>query len=66
MSERPRAIIHLTFSADLDRVPGWGHQPNDWADLVRRELERNSHYNTKVEIKSVEVANPEPWCEPKS
>jgi hypothetical protein len=51
-----RVTITLRFSADLDAVPGWGHAPDDWVALVRRELERNSHYNTKVEIVSVETS----------
>lgn len=54
---KKRVIITLTFAADLDMVPGWGHQPKDWEDLVKRELTRNSHYNPKVSIAKTSVAN---------
>jgi hypothetical protein len=50
-----RVTIALTFSADLDQVPGWGHQAEDWIKLVTYELQRNPHYNTRVEIQAVEV-----------
>jgi hypothetical protein len=48
-----RVNILLTFSADLDRVPGWGYDPKDWVELVERELLKNSHYNTDVDVRSV-------------
>lgn len=54
----PRVSINLTFSADLDMVPGWGHQPEDWVALVERDLCRNSHYDTKVVIHSVDTSEP--------
>lgn len=50
-----RVSISLTFSADLDMVSGWGHQPEDWVDLIKSDLCRNSHYGTEVEIHSVQV-----------
>jgi hypothetical protein len=61
-----RVKINLTFSADLDGVPGWGHQPQDWVDLIRHELMRNAHYRTEVEIHSVEVRHPQSIPNPSS
>jgi hypothetical protein len=55
---KKRVEIKLTFSADLDMVPGWGHETQDWVDLVNRELMRNSHYDTRVDIHSVDVVRP--------
>jgi hypothetical protein len=49
--KKERAFIHMTFSVDLDPVPGFGHQVEDWVSYVRSALaDRNSHYNPKVEI----------------
>jgi hypothetical protein len=55
---KKRVEITLKFSADLDQVPGWGHEPKDWIDLVKRELTRNDHYNTQVDMLKVEVTQP--------
>ena len=52
---KKRVSISLTFSADLDMVPGWGHQPEDWANMIKSDLCRNSHYDTEVDIHSVQV-----------
>jgi hypothetical protein len=52
-----RVIINLTFSADLDMVPGWGHTADDWVALVKRELERNGHYNPDCLVHTVHVVN---------
>ena len=48
-----RTKIELTFEADLDISPGFGYFPESWVELITRELERNSHYNTKVSINSI-------------
>jgi hypothetical protein len=50
-----RVAITLTFTADLDMVEGWGHQPEDWVNLIKSELHRNSHYETEVDVQSVQV-----------
>jgi len=52
---KDRVHITLSFSADLDMIPGWGHQPEDWVQLVTRDLNRNSHYNTEIEVHTVET-----------
>ena len=49
-----RTKIELTFEADLDISPGFGYSPEDWIKYILAELERNSHYNTKVTVNSVE------------
>jgi hypothetical protein len=48
----------IKFTADLDGVPGWGHQPEDWIALATREFDRQTHYHTKAEVLSVEVIPP--------
>lgn len=48
-----RVRIVMVFEADLDAVPGWGHRPDSWIDLAKREFERQSHYNTTAETISI-------------
>jgi len=50
-----RAVISLTFSTDMDMIPGWGHEIEDWTNLVNRALMQQSHYNPSVEIHSAEA-----------
>lgn len=52
-----RVAITLTFFADLDPVPGWGDNSGDWINLIKSDLERNSHYNTEVVIHEIINAN---------
>jgi hypothetical protein len=47
--KKARAVIHMTFSVDLDPVPGFGHQVEDWVSYLRSTLAANG-YNRKVEI----------------
>lgn len=54
-----RVSIKLTFSIDLDMVPGLFHDPQDWVDLVQSKLMEQHHYNLKVEIHYTEVMNEE-------
>jgi hypothetical protein len=47
--ERPR--VRLTVEADIDPVPGWGDNPQDWQALVQRLLdEAVPHYHPVVTI----------------
>lgn len=47
--EKPR--VRLVVGADLDPVPGWGDNPEDWRALVQRHLdEAVPHYNPIVSI----------------
>ena len=62
---KKRVEIKLKFSADLDAVPGWGYDPQDWVNYVNNALSRQSHYNTKVDIESVDVSTKETF-QPKS
>lgn len=50
-----RVAITLTFSADLDRMPGWGFDPKDWADLVEDTLTRQKHYKPEVDLQQIQV-----------
>jgi hypothetical protein len=51
-----RVTIALAFSVDLDRVRGFGHEPDDWCKWVRSQLERqNCHYRPRVDFISVQV-----------
>ena len=48
-----RVVIEVEFTADLDMVPGWGHEPQDWVDLIENALNVNKHYNTETKILNV-------------
>lgn len=48
MTKRVEFLIR--FAVDLDMVPGWGHQSEDWRELIKRNLLINSHYNPSVEF----------------
>jgi hypothetical protein len=50
-----RTRILVAFEADLDVVPGWGHQPVDWINLFTKETKLQSGYNTTATVLSVEV-----------
>jgi hypothetical protein len=54
-----RAEITMTFSVDLDAVPGWGHTPEDWIALIKREFCQQSHYNTEARVDVVTVKRKE-------
>ena len=49
-----RVKIELTFEADLDMVPGWGYEPEDWVNYVTQNLMTNRHYNPCVTVHKVE------------
>lgn len=50
-----RAIIKMTFTVDLDALPGWGHQPEDWVKLIQREFLAQSHYGARATVDSVKI-----------
>jgi hypothetical protein len=50
-----QAEITIKYTVDLDAVPGWGHEPEDWINLAKEPVLRQSHYNTSAEVVSVEV-----------
>jgi hypothetical protein len=52
-----RAHITLTYSTDLDMVPGWGHDAEDFVKLIEDVLVTNSakHYNPKVHVHGIVV-----------
>lgn len=37
--ERLRASIVVVVEVDLDPVPGWGNDPQDFADAIQRHLD---------------------------
>lgn len=45
-----RVKFTVEFSADLDMVPGVNHNPEDWHNLVMREILRQTHYNTAAKV----------------
>lgn len=48
---KPRG--HLVVSFNIDPVPGWGDNINDWQILVQRLLnDAVGHYNPTVEVLS--------------
>ena len=53
MDMSSRVKIELTFEADLDMVPGWGHEPEDWVNYVTQNL-MSSTYNSCVTVHKVE------------
>lgn len=44
MKKRVKFIIE--YEVDLDSVPGWGHQVEDWVELATCGVLRQTHYNT--------------------
>tara|TARA_R110002012_G_C11522418_1_gene599616 strand:- start:411 stop:689 length:279 start_codon:yes stop_codon:yes gene_type:complete len=52
-----RTKIELTFEVDLSISPGFGYDPESWVEHLKRELERNSHYNTRVSINSIKLGS---------
>lgn len=48
-----RVIINLTFSADLDGVPGSWDCADDWVRWVKHTLESGRTYDPRAEIHSV-------------
>lgn len=50
-----RAEIVIKYMVDLDSVPGWGYDPNDWVRLATESVVRQKHYNTSAEIVSINV-----------
>lgn len=50
-----RQRVRLVVEAELDEVPGWGHQPEDWQVFLQRALEQLvGHYNPVVTIEGGE------------
>lgn len=51
-----RTHITLTFSADLDSIPGTMHQAaEDWVQLAKSYLLTNSHYKTAVTVHTIDT-----------
>lgn len=50
-----RVTFQLEFSVDLDPVPGWGFEPQDWKDYIKVNLSRDSHYNPEILFKGWKV-----------
>ena len=43
--------ITLRVEVDMDPLPGWGHEPQDWVDYLLSTLERAApHYHPMVEV----------------
>jgi hypothetical protein len=50
-----RTAITLTFSADLDRVWGWGDKPGDWVDLIKSRVITSDTYKPEIEVHEIQV-----------
>ncbi|MDB5603438.1 MAG: hypothetical protein JWP25_338 [Bradyrhizobium sp.] len=50
-----RTAITLTFSADLDRVMGWGDKSSDWVDLIKSRVITSDTYKPEIEVHEIQV-----------
>jgi len=50
-----RAAITFTYTVDLDRLPGWGHDTSDWTHLVEQRLTLSDTYKPEVEIHEIQA-----------
>lgn len=55
-----KAEITIKYTVDLDPVPGWGDNPDDWVRLATEAVLRQSHYNTSADVVSVKVRTKKP------
>lgn len=50
--------VALTVEVDIDPVPGWGDNADDWQRHVQRFMDESvSHYNPVVTIAGVTATN---------
>jgi len=45
----------IKFTADIDPVPGWGDDPQDWINLATKDFLNQDHYHTTAEVLDVKV-----------
>lgn len=52
-----RATITVKFEVNVDPVEGWGHDPVDYFNMIKRDAERSiPHYFPTIElVKPIEV-----------
>jgi hypothetical protein len=50
---RKRTTITLQFSVNLDLLPGWGHEVQDWIDLIQRDFLRQDAYKPATKLVAV-------------
>jgi hypothetical protein len=58
MTERNRNRVKFTmeFEVDLDMVPGFGHQPDDWKKFIVNTLAQQvPHYNPTIKMVAAEL-----------
>ena len=49
----------IIVEVDLDQVPGWGYDPEDFAKLIRKNLEETvPHYNPSVKVTELDSYPP--------
>lgn len=47
----PKRRVRMIVEADLDPIPGWGHEAEDWRAMIQRELDSIAgHYHPTVTI----------------
>lgn len=42
----PRRRARLIVEVDLDPVPGWGNDPNDWVDVLTSRMSESWYHPT--------------------
>ena len=51
----------VEIEIDRDMIPGFGHDPESWANFITRALDdtimQNKHYNPSVEIVRAQISN---------
>jgi hypothetical protein len=52
---KKRVRFTVEFEADLDMVPGWGYEPEDWHVLAMHEFKRYTRYATTARVVSSQV-----------
>jgi len=45
-----QAEFTIKFKVDLDGVPGWGHNVEDWQKLAMAGILKQGHYHTEAEV----------------
>jgi hypothetical protein len=45
----------IIVAVDTDQVPGWGYDPQDFVELIQRQLDNSvGHYNPEVRLATEE------------
>lgn len=50
---RKRITITMQFEVNLDLVPGWGHEAQDWIEIIQREFLRQRSYKPATRLVAI-------------